>query len=279
MRDLDSLDSVQLGSSEKKMRWSDLVKPFAFRDNGWHLIRPFGGVWIEQRHVVTTKNNKVYYEQCHAWDLDTNDLRNVPCECCALEKANRTGSAGQTITTQKRIYINVLSYESVGSEYELKGIFLMEMSPSLSKKLKELKGANNNVSVTDPQRGAMLSVKFDRNLDPANMYSTSIDTKNVPIDPQALALSIVQKYPDGTVKKITSKDNLPPMYEYIRLPSNAEDMKNSLRVNGYYDDKGEDELSRIPAQYRQQPPQGMNDIPPPAETDMYLPGDDSMMPY
>lgn len=258
------LDSIRLGT-EKKLRWSNLVKPFEFKSTDWHLIRPFGGVWVDRRHVVTTKSGKRYYELCHAWDIDTNDLKDVTCECCNLEKASRTGSAGQKITTHKRYYINVISYESIGSEHEMKGIYMLEMSPTFIKKLAELKGANNNISVTDAERGATVLIKFDRNLDPANMYSISIDTKNVAIDTQALQLSIVQKYSDGTVKKIKAKDNLPPMYEYIRLPSSVEDMKNSLRANGYYDNTAE-----------QRSPQGLNDIPPP-ESDTY--SDDSMMPY
>jgi len=234
------IDSVP--SSDERIKWRDLVKPFEFPDKDWQIVRPVGPVWTDYRHAVTTKNGKRYYEYCHAWNSEKDDFvdnREEACECCRLQLAGTTGAGGAKIVGQYRYYMNVLHYlseENAEGEMvnSLQGVFLLEMSSSLFKRVQDLKKANGNFPVTHPERGALVLIKFDKSQEPANMYSASLDTKNVALDKEALQNVIVQKYADGSKKKLQGDGKKPAMWEYLRQTSSREEMRRSLRTQGYY---------------------------------------------
>jgi len=231
------IDSVQTADGEK-FRWSDFVKPFEFPDKEWQLVRPVGPVWTDYRHTVTTKNGKRYVEYCQAWDTEREDFvnnREDACECCRLQLAGVLGAGGSKIMGQYRYYLNVFHFaEDEYGETKNQGLFLLEMSASLFKRVQELKKANGNFPVTHPERGAMVLIKFDKSQDPANMYSASLDTKNSPLTPDLLANALLQKYPDGSKKKKEGDGQKPAYWEYIRTTSSREEMRRSLRTQGYY---------------------------------------------
>ena len=272
MRDLDQIQSSR---TLEKLRWSDFSQKFEFQTSEWYLVRAFGKVWTDYRHVVTTKSGKRYYEYCHAWNSEKDEFmtqREDACECCRLQSAGKVGAGGQKITGQYRYFINIIQYVQMDSKVMAKGIFLLEMSKSLCEKLQDLKGANGGISVTDPQKGALLLIKCDKNQDPSNMYSASIDTKNIPISEDAYKLVVRQKYPGGTVKNVPA-NGLPPQFEYIRTTSHKNDIHRSLVNNGYFQmETGESELDRVPANVKV-----FRDIPPPENLD-YVP-DNDLMPY
>ena len=280
-RELDQIHSTL----DEKLRWSDLVQPFEFTSTDWHLVRPFGQVWTDFRHIITTKTGKKYYEYCLAFDeSEPNQNRNDPnrhakCECCRLEFEQKVGFGGSRIVSHYRYFMNVVLYEEVNNTYKAKGVYLLEMANSLFKKIKELKSANGGISVTHPKNGAFIQIKYDRNESPSSMYSASLDTKNTPIPQDALELIIKQKYPGGTTKEIKGKNGLPPQFEYIRGVSSEEEIIKSLRTHGYY----QQQIERTPLQQQQQfrpRPKMYGDIPPPSARDMYIPeANDNMMPY
>lgn len=250
-REIDSVPSL-----DERQRWSDFVKPFEFPDKEWQLVRPVGPVWTDYRHSVTTKNGKRYYEYCHAWDPEKDDFvdnREQVCECCRLQTAGSVGTGGSKIVGQYRYYMNVFHYlAEENAEGEIvntpQGIFLLEMSSSLFKRVQDLKKANANYPVTHPERGALVLIKFDKSQEPANMYSASLDTKNIALDKDALSNVIVQKYPDGSKKKVQGDGKKPAMWEYLRTTSSREEMRKSLRTQGYY--QGEVSAQAVPFQSR-----------------------------
>lgn len=235
------IDSVPTFDGEK-LRWSDFVKPFEFPDKEWQLVRPVGPVWTDYRHTVTTKNGKRYVEYCHAWDSEREDFvnnREEACECCRVQLSGVVGTGGSKILGQYRYYINVFHFmENEEGDMKNQGIFLLEMSSSLFKRIQELKKANGNFPVTHAERGAMILIKFDKNQDAANMYAASLDTKNSPLMQDMLSNSVVQKYPDGSKKRKDGDGRKPAMWDYIRTVSSREEMRKSLRVQGYFSDVG-----------------------------------------
>jgi hypothetical protein len=58
----------------------------------------------------------------------------------------------------------------------------------------------------------LVLIKFDKSQEPANMYSASLDTKSVALDKEALQNVIVQKYPDGSKKKLQGDGKKPAMW-------------------------------------------------------------------
>lgn len=269
-REIDSVPSL-----DERQRWSDFVKPFEFPDKEWQLVRPVGPVWTDYRHCVTTKNGKRYYEYCHAWDQEKDDFvdnREQVCECCRLQLAGSVGAGGAKITGQYRYYLNVFHYlAEENAEGDMvntpQGIFLLEMSSSLFKRVQDLKKANGNFPVTHPERGALVLIKFDKSQEPANMYSASLDTKNIALEKEALANVVVQKYPDGSKKKIQGDGKKPAMWEYLRTTSSREEMRKSLRTQGYY--QGEVAAQAAPFQGRS-PSVGFNDFQRQPEVDFGL---------
>lgn len=231
------IDTVQTIDSER-FRWTDFVKPFEFIQKEWQLVRPVGPVWTDYRHTITTKNGKRYVEYCHAWDTTSEDFvnnREDACDCCRLQIAGVIGTGGAKIMGQYRYYLNVFHYvEDDHGDLKNQGLFLLEMSSSLFKRVQELKRANGNFPVTHPERGAMVLIKFDKNQDPANMYSASLDTKNSPLTPELLTNTVLQRYPDGSKKKKEGDGKNPAFWEYIRTTSTREEMRKSLRTQGYY---------------------------------------------
>lgn len=113
-------------------------------------------------------------------------------------------------------------------------IRFMDISPTLFTRLKELKTVNKGVAISDPDHGAVVQVKFNKNTDPGSMYSATMDTKDVALTEEQKQYVVIQKYPDGMSKTVRGKNGLPAQFEYIRCVNSRDDMIKSLRRNGYY---------------------------------------------
>jgi hypothetical protein len=219
-------------ASGNKQRWDNYVVKWQWDINGgFKQARLFGDVTMEYIHTIETKTGKFYPEFCHGWDVDNFKFfadREDRCPACA---------AG--IKGQHRYYMNAIDIEVEENmpkqpKADWTPVRLMDISPTLFGRLKELKTVNKGNAVSDAAHGAIVQVKFNKDADPNNMYSASMDTKDVALTEEQKNYIVVQKYPDGSTKIVKGKNGLPAQYEYIRCLNSRDDMVKSLRRNGYY---------------------------------------------
>ena len=215
-----------------KQRWDDYVTRWEWDEKGnFQLARFFGDVVMEYIHGLETKTGKRYPEFCHGWDVDNGKFfedREARCPCCALN-----------IKGQYRYFMNAIDMEAEESKPQTpksnwSPIRFLDASSTLFTRLKELTPVNKGSYVTDPELGAIVQIKYNKNADPANMYSASMDTKNVPLTEEQKNYIVTQKYPDGTSKIVRGKNGLPACFEYVRCVNSRDDMIKGLRRNGYY---------------------------------------------
>ena len=229
-RDLDSTPTFT-----KDARWTDFVNVWEW-DSDWKSVRLFGPVWTDYRHSVKTKSGKAYWEYCHGWDIEKEEFfpnREERCACCSLK-----------LPVQHRYYMNLICKETEENKPQKPKpdwtpIYMIDMAPTLLKKVKELKAANKGFAVADPVRGATILIKYDPNAEPSNMYATSLDDKNSPITADQQAYTIHQKFPDGTVKVVRGQKGLPGMFEYVRCVNSRDQMLRSLRAHNHLIDNSE----------------------------------------
>lgn len=229
-RDLDSTPTFT-----KDAKWFDFVNIWKW-DSDWKAVRLFGPVWTDYRHTVKTKSGKAYWEYCHGWDMEKEEFfpdREARCACCSLK-----------LPGQHRYYMNLICKETEENKpqkpkADWSPVFMIDMAPSLLKKIKEFKGANKGFAVSDTLKGATILVKFDENADPANMYGVTLDEKNTPITDEQKKYTVHQKYPDGSVKIIKGQNGLPGMWEYIRCVNSRDSMLRSLRAHGHLVDNSQ----------------------------------------
>lgn len=218
----------------EKRRWSDYVLPYKFKDNAKaDKVRPFGLVWEDFRHAVQTKSGKIYYEFCHAWDVENErffDDRESRCPCCKL---NIPGS--------RRYFMNVIVLDLVDQRpanppADWTPVRMIEMAQSLYAKVVDCAEMNRGVHVTDPEKGAVIIVKFDDSKEPANKYTTGVDEKAYSLSANDLTDFIaVQKYPGGKTVIKKGDGRVPGSFEYIRVVNTRDDMIQSLKRQGYYE--------------------------------------------
>jgi len=229
-RDLDSTPTYT-----KDARWSDFVNVWEY-DSDWKSVRLFGPVWTDFRHTVKTKSGKAYWEYCHGWDIEKEEFypdREARCACCSLK-----------LPGQYRYYMNLICKETEENKPQKpkpdwSPIYMIDMPPTLLKKIKEFKGANKGFAVADPVRGATILLKYDSNAEPANMYSCTLDDKDCPITKEQQAYTVHQKYPDGASKVIRGSKGLPGMWEYVRCVNSRDSMLRSLRAHNHLVDNSE----------------------------------------
>ena len=228
-----SLDDTP--SFSKDAKWSDFVTPWEFEQDTFHPGRLLGDVWIDYRHRVETKSGKTYPEYCHGFDVDAGkhfEDKEERCECCRLK-----------IPGQYRYYMNWISREAeeqrpAKPKQHWSPIYMIDMSPTLFKRIKELKALNKGISVDDPERGADIQIKFNKNAEAASMYSAHLDEKkNTPITEEQKEYVVVQKYANGDQKVVRGNGKMPGLFEYVRCVSSRDDMLRSLKNNNYYQDQ------------------------------------------
>lgn len=218
---------------EKNAKWYEYVTQWEFEPNAWHPGRLVGDVFMDYRHRVETKSGKTYPEYCHGFDVDAGKFypdREDRCDCCRLK-----------ISGQMRYLMNWISREAeeqkpAKPKQHWSPIYMLDMSPTLFKRIKELNQLNGGVYVDDPIKGAMINIKYDPNAEAASMYSASMSPEyNTPLTEEQKEYIVVQKYPNGQQKVVRGDGNLPGLFEYIRCISSREDMVKSLKNNGYFD--------------------------------------------
>ena len=225
-----SMDETVVYSKEAK--WYEYVTQWEFEPNQWHPGRVVGDVWQDYRHRIETKNGKTYPEYCHGFNVDEGKHypdREERCECCRLK-----------IGGQMRYYMNWISREAeeqkpAKPKQHWSPIYMIDMSPTLFKRIKELKMPNKGISVDDAIHGAIIQIKYDPQAEAASMYSATMDEKDTPVTDEQKEYIVVQKYPDGQQKVVRGDGTMPGLFEYIRCISSREDMIRSLKNNGYYD--------------------------------------------
>jgi len=231
-----SMDDVPNLSRDQK--WENYVQKWEWDDTGnYQLARFFGDVWVEYVHTIEFKKaggSKRYPEYCHGWDVDNckfYDDREERCPCCAL---NIKGAHRYFMNA---IDIEVAEAKPANPKAGWTPIRLVSMSQTLFQRLRELKPVNKNVLITDRDAGAVVQIKYNKNAEPANMYSATMDTKSTPITEEQKTYMVTQKYPDGTAKLVRGVNGLPAQFEYIRCVNSRETMVTSLKRNGLYGDK------------------------------------------
>jgi len=215
-----------------KQRWDDYVTRWDWDEKGnYQLARFFGNVTMDFIHSMETKTKKRYPEFCHGWDVDNGkfyDDREDRCPCCALN-----------VKGQYRYFMNLIDIEAEENKPQTpkanwSPVRFLDLSSTLFTRLKELKAVNKGFAVADTEHGANVQIKYNPNVDPGNMYSATMDTKDVAITAEQKEYIVTQKYPDGISKVIRGTNGLPAQFEYIRCVSSRDDMIKSLRRNGYY---------------------------------------------
>jgi|GEM_PF-4388515 len=230
-----SMDDVPNLSRDQK--WENYVQKWEWDETGnYQLARFFGDVVVEYIHTVEFKKagaSKRYPEYCHGWDVDNckfYDDREDRCPCCKLN-----------VKGAHRYFMNAIDIEAAEAKPAnpkagWTPIRMVSMSHTLFQRLRELKPVNKNVLITDRDAGAVVQIKYNKNAEPANMYSATMDTKSLPISDEQKEYTVVQKYPDGSAKMVRGKNGLPAQFEYIRCVNSRETMVASLKRNGLYGD-------------------------------------------
>jgi len=225
-----SLDETP--SMGTKQRWDDFATRWEWDEKGnFQLARFFGDVVVEYIHTIETKTGKRYPEFCHGWDVDASEFykdKEDRCPCCALN-----------IKGQFRYFMNVIDMDEEENKpskakADWSPIRLLDASPTLFARIKELKSVNKGTMVTDPDHGALVQIRYNKNAEAANMYSASMDTKDVALTDDQKSYIVTQKYPNGSFKTVKGKNGLPACFEYVRCVNSRDDMVKSLRRNGYY---------------------------------------------
>ena len=224
-----SMDEVP--NTGKELRWENFVDKWDWGKGGYQLVRLFGDVWMDYTHSVETKTGKRYVEYCHGWDVDNwkfFDDKKDRCPCCALDLK------GSYSYFMNAIDIEAADAKPSNAKPDWSPIRMLRVPPTLFKRLQELKPVNKGFSVSDRDNGALLQIKYNKDAEAANMYSVTMDTRNVPISKDQAEYIVVQKYPDNSSKTLTGSKGLPAQFEYIRCVNSRDEMIKSLRRNNYY---------------------------------------------
>ena len=230
-KDLDS----HSGRSDRK--WSDGVQKWEWPQRAdWCAVRFYGPVWSDYRHSVTTKNNNVYPEYCHAYDVD-NDRHHPDkeqrCELCRLSLNDKRIKGGY------RYFSNLISIKHererpANPDPAWSPLYMIEIAPTLLTQIQKLKPLNQGYSVSDINHGAIIQVKYDAKAEAASMYSASMDTKDVKITADQLLYLAIQTDPFGERHVHHAEGGRPAMFTYFRGANTPDETKRSLRVHGYY---------------------------------------------
>lgn len=225
-----SMDDTPVSTT--KERYDNFVTKWDWGKNGqFKQARFFGNVVVDYVHTIKTITDKFYPEYCHGFDVDKGEFftdREDRCPCCALG-----------IKGQHRYFINAIDIEYEENKpsrpkADWSPIRFVDVSPTLFLRLKELRSINNDTAITDRDRGAIVQIKFNKDAEPANMYSASMDTKNVAISDEQKEYIVIQKYPGGRTATIKGTNGFPAQFEYIRCINTRDSMVKGLRRNGYY---------------------------------------------
>ncbi len=222
----------EVPSFSKNAKWDDFITNWEWSGE-YQQARFFGTVQMDFVHTIELKKTgSVYPEYCHGWDVDTCEFypdRKDRCPACALD-----------IKGSYRYFMNAIDIEAeenrpLKPRADWTPIRLVNLTPSLFGKLKELKSVNKGYTITDKNHGAIVQIRRDKNASPSDMYNATMDTKNVPITEEQESYTVLQRFPDGSSKIIKGTDGLPASFEYIRCLNSRDNMIKSLRRNGYYE--------------------------------------------
>lgn len=230
------MDDIQ---GSKKPRWTDTVREFKFTPKMWHKVRFFGLTYSDFRHSVSTNKGKVYYEYCHAYDVDNDTFlsdREERCECCRMK-----------LPGSMRYYMNVIDMDKFEDGIEAP-IYLMELPKTLFEKLQGLKPLNKGVAIHNAQKGCVVNVSKDPDADPGSMYNVSLDASGRGPLPEKLINATCNWDKNGTPLK--GKDGMPPAFVYQRQVSSRDAMRQSLERNGHYGSSKGDDGDDMPVRRR-----------------------------
>lgn len=220
----------------KKRKWQDGLNAYKWR-SGWQRLRLYGPIQSEVRHLVKTKNKKVYYEYCLGYDVENDCFfsdKDARCECCRLK-----------VQYQTRYFINVFDMDGWQSEQPMgpnwSPIALADFSGMLVGAIAAMKPLNGGNDIMDPVKGAIINVNYNPDSNtPANIYQVSMDEKNSPLTPEMLGVEIVQTDPEGRRVLRKGDGKLPPCFTYYRSTSTKEEMTSGLERQGYYDSEAQE---------------------------------------
>jgi hypothetical protein len=214
---------------DRDARWDKYVQKYEFGDAAYHPVRFYGDVVVDFAHSVKTAKG-TYREYCHGFDVDKGEFypdKKDRCLCCKLE-----------IAGGYRYLMNLIDIEAEENmpakpKADWTPIRYLDMPVSLFRRLLDLKTINGSYNISNPDKGAIVMIKYDQTMDAANRYSCSLDTKMVPLSEAQRAYTVKQRYPDGSTQIVKGVNNIPAQYEYIRCINSRDDMEKSLRRHGY----------------------------------------------